>query len=175
MEVEKLNNINMFVAFDIETTGLSPTYNQIIEIAAIKYENGKRVDSFHSLINPGIPIPNKITQITGITTTMLKDAPGIQQVLPSFLEFIGDYPLVAHNSSFDMSFIKNKAAKLNITVDNQVIDTLRISRKTFPALHNHKLNTVCQHLNIALIEHHRAMADSAATAEIFLKCSNLSK
>lgn len=165
----------MFVAFDIETTGLSPTYNEIIEIAAIKYKDAQRVDSFHSLINPGIPVPAKITQITGITTLMLKDAPGIQQVLPSFLEFIGNCPLVAHNSSFDMGFIKNKAAKLNMTVDNKVIDTLRISRNTFPELHNHKLNTVCQYLNIALKEHHRAMADSAATAEIFLKCSQAAK
>ncbi|MDW7674680.1 MAG: exonuclease domain-containing protein [Bacillota bacterium] len=165
-----MKDINMFVAFDIETTGLSPKYNQIIEIAALKYKNGQQVDSFHSLINPDIPIPWRITQITGITTNMIKDAPAIQVVLPKFIGFIEDYPLVAHNSNFDMGFIKNKASLLNITVNNRVIDTLHISRKAFPSLQNHKLNTLCQHLDIALKEHHRAMADSAAAAEIFLKC-----
>lgn len=159
-----------FVVFDIETTGLSKEREMITEIGAVKVENGKIVDRFSAFVNPGKPIPQEITKLTGITDEMVSTAPKIQEVLPSFLEFTKDAILVAHNASFDMGFIRVAAERYcNIEIENTVLDTLELARILLPQLNKHKLNIICEHLNISLVGHHRAVNDAEATAEMFLK------
>ncbi|GMG97100.1 PolC-type DNA polymerase III [Tepidimicrobium xylanilyticum] len=164
-----------FVVFDIETTGLSSRNDMITEIGAVKIKNGQIVDQFSQLINPEVPIPSKITNLTGITDEMVKDKPTIKEVLPRFYAFIENSVLVAHNASFDVSFIKEQCARLNLTFDNPIFDTLELSRALFPELKSHKLNLVAKHLNVSLLNHHRAVDDAKATAEIFIKCMEILK
>lgn len=161
---------NSFVVFDIETTGLSPAQDEITEIGAVRVEDGKIIDRFHSLINPGVPIPEKIVELTGITDDMVKNCPGAEQVIPAFLEFAGDGVLTAHNAPFDMGFIQTKAAKLGLTVKNEVLDTLAITRRLFPWLKTHKLGAVASHLGISMDRAHRAVDDARATAKVLIKC-----
>ncbi len=158
-----------YVVFDIETTGLSSRKDKITEIGAVKISQGKIVDRFSQLVNPEIKIPEKIVNLTGITDEMVKDKPVIEDVLPNFLEFIEDSVLVAHNASFDMGFMIESFSKLEITLENPVLDTLQLSRELFKELKSHKLNIVAKHLNISLKNHHRAVDDSEATAHILLK------
>ncbi|MBS3970527.1 MAG: 3'-5' exoribonuclease [Clostridia bacterium] len=159
-----------FVSLDLETTGFNPKYAKIIEIGAIRFVDEIPVETFQSLINPRIPIPKKITEITGITNDMVINAPTIEIVFPQFIAFLKDSPIVAHNSSFDMGFIQHTAQSFAIRICNPIIDTLQISRIMFPNLDNHKLNTVSDYLQIKLENHHRSMSDSAAAAEIYIKC-----
>ena len=156
-----------YVVFDIETTGLSAQNDKITEIGAVKLKGGKIIDEFSELINPDIKIPEKIIRLTGITDEMVKDKERISTVLPRFLKFVGDCPLVAHNATFDCGFIKAKAAELGLKADNTIIDTLQASRTLLPELKRHKLNIICDHLGISLENHHRATDDAAATAEVF--------
>lgn len=158
-----------FVVFDIETTGLSAKNDMITEIGAIKIENGKIVDSFSQLINPEMPIPEKITNLTGITNEMVKDKPTIGQIIHDFKKFIGDHVLVAHNAAFDVGFIREKFKLFNLVLNNPVLDTLELARAVFPELKSHKLNVIADHLKVDLINHHRAVDDAKATAEILLK------
>lgn len=160
---------NSFVVFDLETTGLSAINDMITEIGAVKIVDGVVVDTFSELINPERPIPPKITEITGITDEMVKDKPTINMIISSFKEFIGDSVLVAHNASFDLGFIREKMRINNIKINNPVLDTLELSRAVFPDLKSHRLNIIAKHLDISLINHHRAVDDATATAEIFLK------
>jgi DNA polymerase III subunit alpha, Gram-positive type len=161
-----------FVVFDIETTGLSSINDSIIEIGAVKIKDCQIVDTFETFVNPQIHISNFITKLTGITDDMVKRYPPIDEVLPKFLEFIKGSTLVAHNANFDVTFIKTKAKNLGIEVDNPVLDTLELSRHMYENLKNYKLDTVAQHLGVSLENHHRAVDDAKATAEIFLKSIN---
>ncbi|MEG6568274.1 PolC-type DNA polymerase III [Thermoanaerobacterium thermosaccharolyticum] len=161
-----------FVVFDIETTGLSSINDSIIEIGAVKIKDCQIVDTFETFVNPQIHISNFITKLTGITDDMVKRYPPIDEVLPKFLEFIKGSTLVAHNANFDVTFIKTKAKNLGIEVDNPVLDTLELSRHMYENLKNYKLDTVAQHLGVSLENHHRAVDDARATAEIFLKSIN---
>ncbi|AGB19021.1 PolC-type DNA polymerase III [Thermoanaerobacterium thermosaccharolyticum] len=161
-----------FVVFDIETTGLSSINDSIIEIGAVKIKDCRIVDTFETFVNPQIHISNFITKLTGITDDMVKRYPPIDEVLPKFLEFIKGSTLVAHNANFDVTFIKTKAKNLGIEVDNPVLDTLELSRHMYENLKNYKLDTVAQHLGVSLENHHRAVDDARATAEIFLKSIN---
>lgn len=164
-----------FVVFDIETTGLSAVNDMITEIGAIKVENGKIIDTFSQLINPERPIPEKITNLTGITDDMVKDKPTIGEIINDFKEFIKDHVLVAHNASFDVGFIREKFKLFNLDLNNPVLDTLELSRAVFPDLKSHKLNIIANHLNIELINHHRAVDDAKATAEILIKILDILK
>ncbi|NLX61746.1 MAG: PolC-type DNA polymerase III [Tissierellia bacterium] len=166
---EEDKKYNKFVVFDIETTGLSPKNDMITEIGAIKIEDNKIVDEFNQLINPGRKIPDNIVKLTGITDEMVKDKPTIEEVLPKFEKFMEDAVLVAHNASFDVGFIKYKFSKLGKEIDNPVLDTLELSRALFPQLKSHKLDIIAKHLNVDLVNHHRAVDDAKATAEILLK------
>lgn len=166
---QKNKKYNRFVVFDIETTGLSPNKDMITEIGAVKIEDNKIIDEFSQLINPQIKIPENIVHLTGITDEMVKDKPTIEEVLPKFEEFIEDAVLVAHNASFDVGFIRDKFSKIGKRIDNPVLDTLELSRALFPQLKSHKLNIIAKHLNVSLINHHRAVDDAKATAEILLK------
>ncbi|MBQ9737653.1 MAG: PolC-type DNA polymerase III, partial [Clostridia bacterium] len=158
-----------YIVFDIETTGLSPQKEAITEIGAVKLMDGEVVDTFSKLVNPNQSIPQKITEITGITDDMVKDAPSIEQILPLFLEFCGKNPVVAHNASFDVSFIKAAAERLEITFDNPVIDTVGLSKELFPNENKHNLEAVCRRMEVSLTNHHRALDDAQATAEAFVK------
>lgn len=158
-----------FVVFDIETTGFSNTNDKITEIGAVKIENFEIVDTFSELINPQKDISYKIQELTGITNDMVKDKPTIEQVLPKFLQFIGDSVLVAHNAEFDIGFIREKCRQQNIEFKNKSVDTLTLSRILLPELKRHRLNVVAKKLGIPLLNHHRAVDDAKATALIFQK------
>ena len=162
-----------FVVFDIETTGLYPAKDRITEIGAVRVVEGRICDTFSTFVNPGIPIPKAITDLTGINDAMVADAPGPGQALESFLKFAGELPVVAHNASFDTGFIKAAAKAHNMKFENIIIDTLQMSRSLFPKLGKHKLDTVAKHLGVSLENHHRAINDASATAEIFIKCIDL--
>ena len=164
-----------FVVFDIETTGLYAEKDKITEIGAVKLLNGQVCDTYSSFVNPGIPIPEFITKLTGIHDEMVADAPAIEEALDSFLAFVGDLPVVAHNASFDTGFIKFNARATGKKFDNIIIDTLQMSRNIFPDLGKYKLDLVAKHLGVKLENHHRAVNDSRATAGIFLKCMELLK
>lgn len=164
-----------FVVFDLETTGLSAERDEIIEIGAVKVENGKITDRFSEFVNPHMPIPEKIQKLTGISDGMVADAEGIDVLLPKFLEFSGDCVFVAHNADFDMSFIKAKCKRLGIERSFVSLDTLELSRAMFPELSKHKLDTVAKHLGVSLENHHRACDDAGATAEIMVKCLDILK
>jgi len=158
-----------FVVFDIETTGFSPEYSKIIEIGAVKISEGKITGRFSKLIDPHIPVPLRIEQLTGINDSMLIGQPDIGEVLPEFLEFCKDAVLVAHNADFDCSFIKKNAEEQGYEYPFTSVDTLNLSRFLLPNLSRFKLDTVAKHLGVPLLKHHRAVDDAECTAGIFLK------
>lgn len=159
---------NTFVVFDLETTGLKEKYEKITEIGAVKIVNGKITEVFETFVNPHKKIPAKITELTGITDDMVKDAPNIEDVLPDFKTFVGDSVLIAQNIQFDYKFLKHNADKIKIEFNNKQKDTLDMFRHYLPFLHNHKLGTVCEELGISLENAHRAYEDALATAKAFL-------
>ena len=159
-----------YVVFDLETTGFSPKNDKIIEIGAVKVKNGKIIDSFSEFVNPRRPIPYKITELTGISDDMVKYADSIDFVLPKFMEFIGDAAVVAHNASFDCSFIEKNCKDLDLPFNATILDTVQICRFLYPELKSVKLNLVAKHLGVKLTSHHRAVDDAKATGDIFVEC-----
>ena len=157
------------VVFDIETTGFSPLKNRIIEIGAVRVEEGRIVDKFSSFVNPDVPIPFEIEKLTGINDNMVLDAPKIDRVLPEFLEFCRGAVMVAHNAGFDISFIKENARQQGLEFNPTVLDTVSLARVLLPNLNRFKLDTVAKELKINLANHHRAVDDAGATAEIFVR------
>ena len=164
-----------FVVFDIETTGLSAINDAITEIGAIKVKGGQVTDTFSQLVNPEREIPQFITNLTGINDEMVKNEPTIDQVILKFNEFIKGSVLVAHNATFDVGFIREKLKLVNLGLYNPVLDTLELSRSVFPDLKNHKLDTIANYLNVKLENHHRAVDDALATADIFIKIIEMLK
>lgn len=158
-----------FVVFDIETTGFSSVKDKIIEIGAVKVENGKIVSRYSTFVNPEVPIPFEITKLTSITDVMVIDAPKIETVLPEFMEYVGDAVLVAHNAGFDVGFIEENCRRLGIERKLTSVDTVALARVLLPTLSRYKLNIVAKTLGISLENHHRAVDDAGATAEIFVK------
>ncbi len=158
-----------FVVFDIETTGFSPVENRIIEIGAVKVCGGKIVDHFSAFVNPEVPIPFEIEKLTGIRDDMVVDAEKIETVLPEFLRFCEGCMLVAHNARFDMSFIMENCNRQGIEHDFTYVDTVGIARVMLPAQAKHTLDAVAKTLGVSLLNHHRAVDDAEATAEIFVK------
>lgn len=158
-----------YVVFDIETTGFSPEKNKIIEIGAVKVENGVITDKFSTFVNPDVPIPFEIEQLTSINDSMVLPYPQIDVILPQFLEFCEGSALVAHNASFDVSFISYNAKELGLEFGPTVLDTVALARHLLPNLNRFKLDTVAKALNISLKNHHRAVDDAGCTAEIFVK------
>jgi len=159
-----------FVVFDIETTGLNPDKDRITEIGAVKVEGGKITGRFSTFVNPETPIPPHITKLTGITDDMVKDAPVIGEALEDFLQFSEGCVMVAHNAEFDISFIRHECRVRGKNTDFTVLDTLQLCRNLFPELGRYKLNIVAKHLGVTLENHHRAVDDSKATADILLVC-----
>ncbi|AYF54806.1 PolC-type DNA polymerase III [Clostridium botulinum C] len=164
---------NTFVVFDLETTGFSSEYDKIIEIGAVKIKNGNIIDSFSTFVNPEIKIPYNITELTSITNDDVKNADTIDNVLPKFMEFCKDSVLVAHNANFDMSFIRKNCNDLSIDINYTVMDTVPLAKFLFPELKRYKLNTIAKHLGVSLENHHRAVDDAKATADILLCCFKL--
>ncbi|MGT2614528.1 PolC-type DNA polymerase III [Clostridium perfringens] len=155
-----------YVVFDIETTGFSSKNDKVIEIGAVKLKDGEIVDSFSTFVDPKVNIPYKITELTSITQNMVNGQPTIDEVLPKFMEFAGDSVLVAHNAAFDVGFIKKNLMDMGKTLKNPVMDTVPLARYLYPDLKKVKLNLVAKHLGISLENHHRAVDDAKATAEI---------
>ena len=157
------------VVFDIETTGFSQNRDRIIEIGAVKIIDGQIVDKYSTFINPEIPIPYEIEKLTSINDDMVINAPKIEEVLPEFFKFTEGCSLVAHNASFDVGFINKNAERMGLKTDFTVIDTVGLSRILLPDLNKYKLNLVAKALGVSLENHHRAVDDAGATAEIYCK------
>ena len=159
-----LSLIDDYVVIDLETTGLMPQFDDIIEIGAIKYEGNKEIARFHSFVSIDRPLSSFVTRLTGITDEMLKGAPTIEQILPEFLNFISDSILVAHNANFDINFIYDESDRLfDRRFTNQFIDTLRLARRCALPVENNKLKTLIKHFGISQKVSHRAMDDCEAT------------
>lgn len=162
-----------FVVFDIETTGLDPLKEEIIEIGACKIVNGRIDETFATFVKPSKKIPKEIVELTGINDDMVKDAPTINYVMPDFYKFCHNSTLVAHNIAFDISFIHNISKKLSYNFDHENMDTMVMSRQKIPGLKNYKLGTIVEKLNIVLDNAHRAINDATATAKAFIKLMNI--
>ena len=168
---EKGQNLDdTYVVFDLETTGFSSKNDKIIEIGAVKIQNGVIIDNFSEFVNPRRPIPYNITELTGINDDMVSDAQAIEEVLPRFIEFIGDSVVVAHNASFDCSFISKNCNDLGLEFSPTIVDTVPLCRFLYPELKSVKLNLVAKHLGVKLESHHRAVDDAKATADILVEC-----
>lgn len=156
-----------FCALDLETTGIHPAFHMIIEVGIIRFSIGEECETFHRMVNPGMKIPDDVIGIHGITDDMVMDAPPIGDLIGEISRMIGDSILVIHNPGFDMAFLgwayyRNKRTAPSMSA----IDTVRLSRLAWPELSNHKLETLCGHLNLEL-SHHRALDDARACMEVF--------
>ncbi len=152
------------VVLDFESTGLNTASARIIEIGAVRLQDGNIVDSFEELVDPGEPLKPKITEITHITDAMLSGKPRAEEMLPRLLDFIGDCPIAAHNASFDGALLRSELNRLGLRFDGPVMDTLTYARKQYPELKSFKLNALCKHLGVSLKNAHRAVHDATATA-----------
>ncbi len=164
-----------FVAFDLETTGLSAQNDVIIEIGGVLFRDGQAVESFQSFVAPHRKLTPKITELTGITDSMLVGAPNIEEVLPKFLEFCGGRPLVAHNADFDVSFVTAACERLQIDYTPTSIDTLILSQNLMPQLSKHKLNIVADALSLPEFNHHRASDDAKTCGLLYLRFAQMLK
>ena len=158
-----------YVVLDVETTGLNTHADEIIEIGAVRIEGGQEVAEFSELINPGRPVPDKVTELTKITTAMLSDKRKLQEVMPEFAKFCEGAVLVAHNAAFDMAFFRRAFAQMGYPFDFIILDTLALVRNQYPHSKNHKLGTICKLLNVSLLNAHRAVHDARATSQMMLK------
>ncbi len=158
-----------FVVLDVETTGLNTRTDEIIEIGAVRFENGVEVAEFSELINPGRPVPDKVVELTGITSAMLRDKRDLMTVMPEFARFCEGAVLVAHNASFDMSFFRRAFRQAGLPFDFAIMDTLALVRNQFPQSKSHKLGNMCKQLGVSLTNAHRAVHDARATAQMMVK------
>lgn len=156
-----------FVVLDIETTGFSPESHEITEIGALKVVEGQVVDHFSQLINPKVPIPENIVEITGITDDMVRTMPTIDRVMPDFIDFVEDLPIMGHNVSFDFSFLKTNAVRLGLRFEKHALDTLLMARIFKPNLDSKSLTALCQYYNIDRDNAHRAYDDAKATLLLY--------
>ena len=160
--------LDEYISFDLETTGLNPDKDQITEIAACRFVNGEFTEEYTTLINPGIPIPKNITALTGISNKMVEESPSINDVLPEFLEFVGSTPLVAQNINFDYSFItKNLSTERSPLLDNPLYDTLSLARGFIYFHNSFNLGSLCDYYGIKIENAHRAGADALCTGKLF--------
>lgn len=162
-----------YVIFDVETTGFNPQRGaRIIEIGAVLVENGKMISEFKSLINCGKAISRQAQRVHGITNEMLLAEPAPEEIFPGFLKYISGSTLVAHNAVFDISFLRYEFSRLGIGINNRYLCTMKMSRRRFPTLPNHKLETVAKHVLGHLppeIHRHRALGDAKLTAMVWME------
>lgn len=159
--------IKTYVAFDLETTGLNPETDQIIEIGALKVKDGKVIDRFMEFVKPDKPISHAITEITGITNEMVEDARNTESIIRDFIEFCEDYILIGHNIMFDYKFCKIYATKYGYPFEKKGIDTLKIARKIHKDFESKSLGALCEHYQIVNQSAHRAYHDALATAKLY--------
>lgn len=159
-----------FIAFDLETTGTVPGVDRIVEIGAVRFQNGEPVSMFSTLVDPQIPIPPGASAVNGISDDMVRGKPLIDTLLESFVDFCAAAPMVAHNANFDAQFlIADFKRHENPTPRGVILDTLPIARKVFPGLPNYRLSTLIQHLKIPAGQFHRAEDDATACGRLFLE------
>lgn len=169
-----INLLNDYIVFDIETTGLDSTYDEIIEIGAIKVKNNKIASTFNSLIKAKNKIDEYITELTGITNEMVKDAPTIGEILPDFIKYVGNDILIGHNVNFDINFIYDNLYRNNFEVlSNDFIDTMRLSRKLLPELSHHRLVDLANYFKIDTANNHRSLKDCEITLNVYEKIKEL--
>lgn len=159
--------VNTFVAVDIETTGLNPKCEKVIEIGAVKVENGILVGEFQTLIQPNRKLNEFVVQLTGITDEMLENAPEEEEAFAKFLDFAGEEVLLGHHLIFDYSFLKRMAVNQKISFERNGIDTLKIARVFLPELEKRTLDFLCAHFQIVNGHAHRAFEDAKATAQVY--------
>jgi DNA polymerase-3 subunit alpha (Gram-positive type) len=159
-----------FVVFDLETTGAKSPPCRIMEIGAYRVRGGRIIEEFQTLVNPETAIPPFISQLTGITNQMVRNAPKFGEVAENFLDFIGDSVLVAHNAQFDMRFLNHEINRVyaEYRVANPHLCTVRLSRRLLPDMENHRLKTLADYFSVSLVNHHRAAPDAHATAHVFV-------
>ena len=162
-----------YVVFDLETTGLDYTNCEILEIGAVKIRNGKIIETFQTLCKPFRPIPSDATGVNGITDEMVKDAPKFEEIVGDFYKFTRGSTLVAHNANFDTTFLDYHAVKYGYKFDNMVLDTLEMSRRLVKGLKKYKLGVLAEYFNISLVNAHRALFDTIATAKVFIELCRL--
>ena len=155
-----------YTSVDLETTGLYPKYDRIIEIGAVRVRNGKPAAQYSSLVNPGRKLSECTKQLTGITDEQLEGAPGIEEVLPGFLEFVGKDVLLGHSLLFDFSFLKRAALNCGFTFEALGVDTLKLARKFLPELESRNLGFLCKHFGITHTAH-RALGDAQAASRLY--------
>lgn len=158
--------ISSYVSIDLETTGLNPKSDKIIEIGAVRVIDGKATERFSTFVNPGRKLEERIVELTGIQDADLQDAPIIEEVLPSLMEFLGDSILLGHSILFDYSFLKKAAVNQKLTFEKQAIDTLKIARRFLTELEHRSLDYLCEYYKIPH-QAHRALADAEATSELY--------
>ena len=159
-----------FVVVDVEATGAKTPPNRIIELGAYRIHQGKIVDSFLTLVNPGIQIPRFVISLTGITNEMVKSAPVFSEVAHRWLDFVSDAVLIAHNAPFDTSFLNHEISRVypGHRMLNRHLCTVKLSRQAIPGLANYRLDTIADHFSIPILDRHRAGSDALATAQLFL-------
>lgn len=158
-----------FIAFDLETTGILPGVDRIVEVGAVRFVDGEVDAVYSTLVDPRMPIPEAASRVNGISDLMVQGKPTIEQLLPSFAEFCGDDPMVAHNAAFDVQFLVADIKKYETPAPRGLVfDSYGIAKKVLPGLANYKLGTLVQHLKIPSSEFHRAEADATYCAKLFL-------
>lgn len=155
-----------YVCVDLETTGLNPKYEKIIEIGAVKVVDGHITERFSAFVNPGRKLEERIIELTGISQKQVDDAPYIEEILPKFLEFCGDYALLGHRILFDYSFLKKAAVNQKLMFERKGLDTLRMARRFLPELPHRTLPYLCEYYEIPH-RAHRALQDAEATSELY--------
>lgn len=158
---------NTYVVFDLETTGLRPNQDRILEIGAWKVEEGEVTESYETFIDNGVPIPARIIQLTGITEAMVSGAPGVREAVEGFLRFSGEHVLLGHNVLFDYSFMKKNVLNLGSTYERKGLDTLAIARICLPGLSGKSLDKLAAYYDIPQEHHHRALDDALTTARLY--------
>ena len=164
--METFVKTDSYVCVDLETTGLNPKTDRIIEIGAVKIEHGVQTGTFETFVNPGRLLSETVTGLTGIRDEQLADAPDIKEVLPELLVFVGDEVLLGHSVLFDYSFIKKAAVNEKMTFERKGIDTLKIARAFLPQLESRSLDFLCRHYKIPH-KAHRALEDAKATCALY--------
>ncbi|HZK18217.1 MAG TPA: 3'-5' exonuclease, partial [Clostridia bacterium] len=158
-----------FVVCDLETTGLSPLGDDIVEIGLVKIQKGKITDTYTTLVKHNKPLPLRISRITGLKEGDFIDSPSLDLVMPKVLSFIGDFPLIGHNVKFDADFLN---ANLSDELQNTLLDTLELSRLLYPMANSYRLGKMCEEVGVETKPSHRALEDAIATAELFLKLTD---
>jgi DNA polymerase-3 subunit alpha (Gram-positive type) len=156
-----------YLAFDLETTGLSPMSDRILEIGAVLVEEEEVTDTFETFIDVGIPVPAHITKLTGITGEMIAGSPGVREAVTRFLEFSGDRVILGHNLQFDYSFMKRNVVNMGLSYERQGLDTLKIARLCLPELESRSLDRLAAYFGIPEEHHHRALDDALTTARLY--------